>query len=143
MGEENSAGDLLTMCTLKNTDAARSFPYWPAQSTKSNANYRLLYDMLFWVLNNGTNTSILTSANISKLHCVIHFNTLLPYILRLKGKPPTNAYSKRSGAKITMSTSFQCLILHCSFLANPDSTILTPKDSLGWHKLLVTGTTSV
>ncbi len=26
MGGENYAGDLLTMCTLKNTGAARSFP---------------------------------------------------------------------------------------------------------------------
>ncbi len=40
----------------------------------------------FWVLNNDPNTSNLTSANISKSRCMIHFNTLLPYILRLKGK---------------------------------------------------------
>ncbi len=30
-------------------------------------------------LNNGTNTSNLTSANIRKLRCVIHLNTLLPF----------------------------------------------------------------
>ncbi len=40
----------------------------------------------FGALNNGVNTSNLASANVSKLHCVIHFNTLHPYILRLKGK---------------------------------------------------------
>ncbi len=31
-----------------------------------------------------TNTSNLTSTNVSKSRCVIHFNTLLPYILCLK-----------------------------------------------------------
>ncbi len=46
-----------------------------------------MFKKLFWgVLNNGTNTNTLTSANISKWHCVIHFNTLIPYILRLKVK---------------------------------------------------------
>ncbi len=32
----------------------------------------------FWELNNSTNASNLTSANISKSRSVIHFNTLLP-----------------------------------------------------------------
>ncbi len=41
-GGENSAGDLLTRCTFNNTEPARSFPKWPAQSSKSSANYRLL-----------------------------------------------------------------------------------------------------
>ncbi len=36
MEGENSAGDLLTMCTLEHRCI------WPAQSTKSSANYRLL-----------------------------------------------------------------------------------------------------
>ncbi len=34
----DSACDLLTTHTLKNTDAAWSFPLWPAQSTKSSTN---------------------------------------------------------------------------------------------------------
>jgi len=38
------------------------------------------------VVNNGTNTCRLTSANISISPCVIHLNTLLPSILCLKGK---------------------------------------------------------
>jgi len=38
----------------------------------------------FWEVNNGANTSKLTSANLSKSHCVNYLNTLLPYILCLK-----------------------------------------------------------
>ncbi len=65
-------------------------------------------------------------------------------VIRQERETPTNAYSKRSGAKITVSTSFQHnFFTALFFLANSYSTILTPKDNLGWHKLLVTGTKSV
>ncbi len=37
---------------------------------------------------------------------------------------------------MTLSTTFQRLFV-TMHLVNPDSTILTPKDGLGWHKLLV------
>jgi len=43
--------------------------------------------MLFRVLNNGANASILTSANLSKSPCMIQVNMLLLYILPQKRKP--------------------------------------------------------
>ncbi len=75
--------------------------------------------MLFWALNNGANTSNLTSANVGKSRCVIHFN----FNFSSDRETPRNAYSIRSGAKTA-------LILYFASLVNPDSTILTQKDGL-------------
>ncbi len=71
----------------------------------------------FWALNNGTNTSNLTSANVGKSRCVINLN------FASDRETPRNAYSIRSGAKTA-------LILYFASLVNPDSTILTQKDGL-------------
>ncbi len=61
-------------------------------------------------------------------------NRIVWFILKLfKGATSTNAYSIRSGAKITVSTIF----LRWASLVNPDSTILTPKEGLRWYELLV------
>ncbi len=98
MGMEISAGDLMTMRKLKNTDATshlhidqHNMPSAALISVVKNKQSRCssgLGDLLttqaqnsftiFWVLKNGANTSNLTSANFSKSHCMIHFNTLLP-----------------------------------------------------------------
>ncbi len=75
--------------------------------------------MLFLALNNGANISNLTSANISNLHCMIYFNTVIPLIVS-ESETPTNAYSIRSGTKITVSTHY-----------------FNAKRCLHWRKLLV------
>ncbi len=63
-----------------------------------------------------------------------YFNTP-PINFASERETPTNAYSIRSGTKITMSKAFSVLILHCASLVN--RTILMPKDGLCWRKLLV------
>ncbi len=77
MGVEISAGDLLTMSKLKNTDATPHLHIYQC-NIPSAAQIECRADFFGGTLNNGANTSNLTSANVSKLHCVIHFNTLLP-----------------------------------------------------------------
>ncbi len=54
-----------------------------------------------------------------------------------KGNSFINAYSVRSDAKLPVSMPFNMLIFHCASPVNPDSNILTLKDGLRQHKLLV------
>ncbi len=69
MGGENSAGDLLTRCTLKNTNATSHF-YNDKRNLPRAAQITACFKTCFFrALNN--------AANLSKLHCVIHLNTLL------------------------------------------------------------------
>lgn len=63
-------------------------------------------DMLFWMLNNSTNTSKLTTTDLSKSHCIIKY--FPPIIFAYEMETPTNAYAIRPAAKITVSTSFHC-----------------------------------
>ncbi len=104
---EMSAADLLTTRKWKNTDTTshlhinqRNIPSTAQislvankQSLSSSGASDLLTTLAlnslrrdFWGVNNGANTSNLTTAHVSKSCCVINFNTLLPYILRVKGK---------------------------------------------------------
>ncbi len=78
MGGENSAGDLLTMLTLKNTDTTSHFHNDQRNLPRAAQITGCFKTCFFWPLNNGANASNLTSANVSKSRCVIHFNTLLP-----------------------------------------------------------------
>jgi len=87
-------------------------------------------------VNNGANASKLRS-NLSKSPGLIHLDTLLPYILRLKGKlRQIHMQYVRSALTITMYNPFQCC-LYCVSLVNPDSCFLIPKEGFRWHKLLV------
>ncbi len=52
-----------------------------------------------------------------------------------KGNSYKCIFNKVRRKKITVHASV--LIDHCASLVKPDSTILTPKDGLRWHKLLV------
>ncbi len=78
MGGENSAGALRTMCRLKEKDTTKIISIMT--SAIHQQQHKLPPDLshAFMALNNGTNTSHLTSTNVSKLTCVIHFNTLFP-----------------------------------------------------------------
>jgi len=62
----------------------------------NNFKHKIIQTCFFGALNNGANVM---SANISKSHCMINLNTLLPYILASERETPTNAYSIRLGAK--------------------------------------------
>jgi len=61
--------------------------------------------MVFGAINNGTNASKLTSANLSKSPYMIHLNTPINFVSE---RETPNAYAIRSAAKITLSTLFQC-----------------------------------
>ncbi len=66
MGVENYACDLLTMCTLKNTDAADNFQNDQCILPRAVQITKCFKTCIFWVLNNRANTSNLLSANVSK-----------------------------------------------------------------------------
>ncbi len=83
--------------------------------------------MLFLVLNNGSNASNLTNANVSKSCCVIHLNTLPPYIFHLKGNNYKCIFNKVRRKKITVLAGS---------LVNPDG-LSQEKDGLLWRMLLV------
>jgi len=58
----------------------------------------------FWAINNGTDISELTSANLSKSACMIHLNTLLTYIFEFERETPTNAYAIKSNFSLGVFT---------------------------------------
>ncbi len=62
----------------------------------------------------GANASNLMSENVSKSCCVIHLNTFLINVVSER-ETPTNAYSVRSSAKITVHALSE-LILPCASL---------------------------
>ncbi len=53
-----------------------------------------------------------------------------PIYFASERETPTNVYSIRSGAKMTVSTSFSALIRHYASLVKPDGTNFTPKYGL-------------
>ncbi len=89
-GGGDSACDLLTTCTLKNTD--RSFPEWPRAAQITTC--------FFWASNNATNAKRAQTL-------VNHVVWFILILSSHKRETPTNAYSIRSGTKITVSMPFQ------------------------------------
>ncbi len=98
MDVDISAGDLPITCKLKNTDATshlhidqRNIPSSAQINVAANKliisahQVRVMYTKqgqnrlrhAFFGVINGANTSNLTNANVSKLHCVNYFNTFL------------------------------------------------------------------
>ncbi len=78
MGGDNSAGDLLTMCTLKNTDAISHFHNDECNLPRAAQITACFKKCFFGALNNGANINELTSTSRSKSRCVILLNTYLP-----------------------------------------------------------------
>ncbi len=81
MGVENSACDLLTMCTLKNTDAADNFQNDQHILPRAAQITKCFMTCFFWVLNNEANISNLLSAKVSKTKKVFKALHLKHYII--------------------------------------------------------------
>ncbi len=72
----------------------------------------------------------------SSVVCVLSCPALFGYI---KDCYPPITYDRETPktAYGLFNKAFSTLILHCESLVKPDSTILSPKGDLRWHKLLV------
>ncbi len=69
--------------------------------------------MLFWCGKYGANTSKLTTTNLSKSCCLIHLNTLIPYIFASERETPTNAYAIVSPLSCVSCVPASCPYLVC------------------------------
>ncbi len=139
MGVEISAGDLLKMCKLKNTDTHLIYiinqPNIPSAAQISAVANKTLF---FWVLglNNGANNRNLMSANVSKFVLILSHKFYSHKFCIWKENSYKCIFNKVR-SKMNCVRDFSVLILHCVSLIYPNSMIFTPKDGLRWCKLLL------